>query len=476
MEVDVPSRSKHIRKRKISSDESEYLMSTDLFAACPDEGKSQLLSCLAPMAVRAGERFIHQGDEADCMYLIQKGSCTVNTEVDGVTTAVARRQTGDIVGEMALLTGENRTAHVDADTDMVLWCISRTEFDEMCLLFPAIREFVTELVTKRISPSKFAPHRTVGKYVITDVLDEGGWGIVYKGVHESLNMQVAIKMLKHAMAMDSGFLTKFQDEAKVIARLHHSNIVRVYDIEHLYRTVFIVMEYLTGSTLANIVEAEPRLPFPRVLNLLVQVAQGLEYAHARGIVHQDVKPANVFVEPSDRAKIIDFGLATPPGGEDQLELTGTPFYMAPEQIRGGQIDERTDVYALGITAFEISTGQKPFPGPDLRDVLRSHKEVPVPDPRSLNADLPVELNNLIQKATQKDPAMRHQTMGDVLADLKPIAEKYRVARTAERIAGNERMVLHMSYDGVDRGELARLVEEFCERLKKLGVELTVTDS
>ena len=166
----------------------------------------------------------------------------------------------------------------------------------------SIREFVTELITKRISQSKFTPHRTIGKYVITDVIDEGGWGIVYKGVHESLSLPVAIKMLKHAMAMDTDFLNKFENEAHVIASLNHPNIVQVYDIEHLYRTIFIVMEYLSGESLKDLLEGMPGLPFPQAMNLLIQTGEGLEYAHQQGIVHQDIKPGNIFVKERDESR------------------------------------------------------------------------------------------------------------------------------------------------------------------------------
>jgi eukaryotic-like serine/threonine-protein kinase len=465
--------SKRLKKRRITPEDSAYLMSTDFFAAAPDDSKSQVLACLAPMTIRAGERFIRQGDEADCLYLIQKGSCTVSVEKNGVTNPVTRRKSGELVGEMSILTGEYRTAHVEAETDMVVWRMSRVEFDELCLTYPGVREFVTDLVTKRISQSKFTPHRTVGKYLITDVIDEGGWGFVYKGVHESLNLPVAIKMLKHCMAMDKDFTQKFENEAHVIARLNHSNIVRVYDIEHLYRTIFIVMEYLSGQSLKDMLKGALRLPFPRILNVLIQIAEGLEYAHQEGLVHQDIKPDNVFVRDKDRIKIVDFGLACPAGAGDDLDLAGTPYYMAPEQIDGDPVDERTDIYSLGITAFEMFTGQRPFPGPNVNEILNAHRECPVPDCCSVNSDLPKELNDFIQRATQKSPSERYQSMSQVLATLKPLAEKYRVSSTVEGSSNHEKMTLVMSYRDVDQLELTRLVEDFGERLKELGVELSV---
>jgi serine/threonine protein kinase len=328
-------------------------------------------------------------------------------------------------------------------------------------------------VTKRISQSKFTPHKTVGKYLITAVIDEGGWGVVYKGVHESLNHPVAIKMLKHAMAMDRDFTTKFENEAHVIARLNHPNIVRVYDIEYLYRTIFIVMEYLAGQSLKDMLKNKPGLQFPHAMNSLIQVAEGLEYAHQEGIIHQDIKPDNVFVRESDRIKIVDFGLACPTGGGDDLDLAGTPYYMAPEQIEGDAVDERTDIYSLGITAFEVFTGQKPFPGPDVNDILRGHREELVPDCCSLNPYLPSSMNHFIQKATQKDPSMRYQNMSEVLTDLKALAAKRRPIETVEASLSSEKMAILISCHDVNKLELARLVENFTEQLKRLGVEVSM---
>jgi serine/threonine protein kinase len=469
----MKSASKRRKKRKLSREDLQFFERTALFNAVPEEGKTHFLACLAPETIRAGVRFIRQGEEADCLYLIQEGSCRVLVEKDGVTTPVIVRKFGELIGEMSILTGERRTAHVHAETDMSVWRMSRVEFDELCLAYPSICEFVTELITKRISQSKFTPHRTIGKYVITDVIDEGGWGVVYKGVHQSLNLPVAIKMLKHAMAMDTDFTNRFENEAHVIARLNHPNIVRVYDIEHLYRTIFIVMEYLAGQSLRDLLAGVSRLPFPRAMNLLIQVAEGLEYAHQKGIVHKDIKPDNIFVRDRDRVRIVDFGLACSAGMEDDPDFAGTPYYMSPEQIEGDPVDERTDIYSLGITAFEMFTGRKPFPGPNVADILKAHRELAVPDPSSVNPDLPAEVSGFIQKATQKDPAKRHQTMAEALEHLKPLAGNYQVTQTVEADSSSDTMILRMTCRDVDQLELARLVEEFAERLKELGVELSV---
>jgi len=464
-----------IKKRKMDQEDFEFLMGSELVQAAPDEARSQLMAALAPIRVKAGERFIRQGDEGSSVYLVQHGSCIVSLEKDGLVHPLTRLKSGDLVGEMAILTGEQRSAHVDAETDMALWRISGLELDEICLEFPDLREFLTEVVTHRFSRSKFTADRTIGKYVITDVIGQGGWSIVYKGTHSYLNMPVAIKMMKHNMAMDPDFLAKFQNEAKIIARFNHENIVRVYDIEHLYRTVFIVMEYLDGVSLEYILERQPTIPFESVLDFLVQVSRGLSYAHEQGIVHQDIKPANIFIQEGERAKIVDFGLACPTGSEDEIGLAGTPYYMSPEQIEGDPVDERTDIYAFGITAFELATSQRPFGGKDLAKVMTAHREEPVPDPRSLNPDLPAEFNDFVQRATRKDPGDRYQDMKQVLDDLNALAERTGVTPSVAESRRAKMMSLFMFYDDEHDVELTHLVENFTQELERLGVVLRAAE-
>ncbi len=379
------------QKKLISSSDLEFLLKTNLFTSIPRESITPLLNSLKFKHVKAGERFITQGDEGDSLYIIQSGSCIVNIEKNNILNAVARLKAGDIVGEMAVLTGESRSTHVDPETDMDLWRLTRGQFDVLSLEFPDLRNFLTEIVVKRFSSLKITANRTIGRYIINEILDQGGWSIVYKGMHSILNFPVAIKMLKHNMAMDSEFLEKFRHEAKTIARLNHPNIVKVYDIEELYRTVFIIMEFLEGFSLKYRLINMPKLSLPGMLDIILQVCSGLEYAHKQGIIHQDIKPGNIFLQPDGQAKIVDFGLACPRGNID-FDMPGTPFYMSPEQIQGEPVDERTDIYSLGIMVHELLTGKRPFPEDNLGKLLDLHVKEDTPDPRILIPDLPEELH------------------------------------------------------------------------------------
>jgi len=344
-----------MRKNSISSADFEFLLKTNLFNAVPHEAIAPLFQSLKFRHVKAGERFITQGDEGDSLYIIQNGACIINLEKDNTLNSVARLKTGDMVGEMAVLTGECRSTHVDAETDMDLWSLTRDQFDSLSQEFPDLRNFLTEIVAQRFCSSKITAVRTIGKYTINEVLDQGGWSIVYKGTHNVLNFPVAVKMLKHNMAMDPDFSEKFRREAKTIARLNHPNIVKVYDIEDLYRTVFIIMEFLEGFSLKYLLINKPKPSLVSVVDIILQVCSGLEYAHKQGIIHQDIKPANIFIQPDGQAKIVDFGLACPQGNID-FDMPGTPFYMSPEQIQGEPVDERTDIYSLGIMLYEMLKG------------------------------------------------------------------------------------------------------------------------
>jgi len=460
-------------KEGIPVEDLQFLMETQLLRATPDQFKRLLISSMTKSRVSAGDRFISQGTPGDRIYLIQEGSCVVSLEKNGQSHPISRLKAGDVVGEVAILTGENRTANVDAETDITLWSLQLERFEEISGACPEVREFLTEIATERLCSQKIMAERSIGKYIINEAVAEGGWSIVYKGFHSLLKLPVAVKMLKHNMAMDTAALKRFQGEAVTIASLNHENIVRVYDIENIYRTVFIVMEFLEGLTLKHVLQQKFRLSLDRILEILLQVCSALDYAHKKGIVHQDVKPGNVFIQRDGRVKIVDFGLACPIGWCSD-ELPGTAFYMAPEQIEGDPVDPRTDIYSLGITAYEMATGRRPFPD-DVCEVFRAHITEPTPDPRALNPYLPEEFSRFIARATQKDPEARYQDIGEVIEALSSMAAKIG-AEPRARSDGKRRMLtLFMFYEDERHLELNQLLDGFSEQLQDVGAELRVVD-
>ena len=461
-------------KRRMYPDDLEFLIASPLFNAVPLEAKCPLLDRMTPVQVKAGERFISQGDEGNTFYIIQQGSCVVNVEKNGSKHAISRLGSGDIVGEIALLTGEPRTANVDAETDMILWSLTREEFDSLCTDYPDLLDFLTELVTHRFSTEKVTANKTIGKYLISEIIGRGGWSIVYRGTHTGLNMPVAIKMLKHDMAMNPEFAERFHNEAKIVAKLNHRNIVKVFDIEELFRTIFIIMEYLEGEPLDYTLRSSPRLSIPKVLDILLQVCTGLDYAHKQGIIHQDVKPANVFLQSDGRAKIVDFGLSCPPGTID-FSLPGTVYYMSPEQIEGESVDERTDIYSFGIMAYEMITGRRPYPDDDPGILMEAHLSEDFPDPRTLVPDLPTELHYLIKRATQKDPSSRFNSFWEIIRDLQPFADKMGVERRLQPGRQGKMKSLLVFYQEEQQLSLNKLIDKFNSEVNKIGAELEIRD-
>ena len=451
----------------------EFLRGIDLLKRLHRDAICPLLNNLRFRRVHPGERLITQGDSGDACYIIQRGSCSIHVEKNGEIHRVASRREGDILGEMALLTGEPRNAHVDAETEMDLWQIGREDFDRIIQEFAELRGFLTEIVADRFASSRVTADRNIGKYLITDIIGRGGFSLVYKGIHTSLNMPVVIKMLNHDMAMDPQFRSGFEKEARTIAQFNHENIIKVYDIEARFQTVFIVMEYLEGRTLRQLFQEMHRLPARKVVHYLLQVCAGLRYAHAHGIIHQDIKPGNIFILPGERVKILDFGLAAPCGTESVM--TGTPYYMSPEQVECLPVDERADIYALGITTYEMLVGRRPFPEDDPHAVMDLHVAQDIPDPAIAVPGLPEGLRHFILKACARDRDQRYRDMDEVESDLRPVAEALDV-RAHTPGAGTRKMAtLIMLYNEEHQLDLNRLMEEFSCKVKELGIVLKAAD-
>ena len=440
------------------------------------DDKRALLGKLSYKYVRAGERFITQGEIRGCAYIINRGSGLVIVEKDGELHPVGHRGKGDIVGVVQILTGEPQHAHVDAETDMQLWVLEREQFLNISQKDPDFLDFITEIVADRFDSKRPTADRVIGKYIATDIIGRGGYSITYKGIHKALDLPVAIKMMRHNLAMDSGFLNSFYTEAKIIAKMNHENIVKVYDIEERFKTVFIIMELVEGESLTEMIDRLKAIPQALAANFLVQICSGLHFAHQQGILHQDINPSNIFVQRNDQVKILDFGLACPVDADDRSIFDGTIYYMSPEQIRCEPVDQRSDIYSLGITAYEMVTGRKPFEANHLKTLMDMHCHQDIPDPVEIVPELPETFRRFIIKACRKDANQRYQNFRDAQRALLPLVQaSYLIPRNQPSSEKRQMCNMLMTYPSERYNDVSRLIEDFSLRAQEFGVVLNVVN-
>lgn len=279
----------------------------------------------------------------------------------------------------------------------------------------------------------------LGKYEILAELGRGGFGVVYQARDTFLERTVAIKVLKPDLLMDPTFVERFQREAKAAARLVHPNIVFIYEMTEEQGQQFLVMQYLQGLALDKIIATERVLPLDRTSDILTQIASALDYAHARGFLHRDIKPSNIIVGEDGHATLTDFGLVR--AVEDTgLTTSGQTFgsakYMSPEQAQGKALDQRSDIYSLGIVFYQMLTGEVPFDADSTPAILYKQVNEPPPDLCAKRPDLPAETDRLVKRALAKDPAERFASAGEfaqaIAALVRDIAERAdRDARLAQ---------------------------------------------
>ncbi len=253
-----------------------------------------------------------------------------------------------------------------------------------------------------------------GRYEVKSVLGEGGMGVVYRAVDRELDEQVAIKLLHGDMVRrDATLLERFKQEIKLARRITHPNVVRTHDLGEAEGLYYITMEYVEGTSLDELIRRRGRLPVGVTLTVGKQLLRALEAAHAQGVIHRDIKPQNMLVDAQGFLKVMDFGIARLADSGKGLTMegavVGTPDYMAPEQLMGRELDQRTDIYAVGAVLFQCLTGQKLFPAESLPTLIMKQVEEAPRDPRSLTPDVPPALAQAILRALSKDPAARFPT-------------------------------------------------------------------
>ena len=257
------------------------------------------------------------------------------------------------------------------------------------------------------------------RYEIVGKIGTGGMADVYKAMDHKLNRFVAVKVLKPEFREDTTFIKKFRSEAQAAAGLTHPNIVNVFDVGDDGGVYYIVMELIEGITLKEYISKKGKLSIKEATSIAIQVSMGLEAAHSHGIVHRDVKPQNIIISTDGKVKVTDFGIARAASSNTiSSNVMGSVHYSSPEQVRGGYSDEKSDIYSLGITLYEMVTGRVPFDGDTTVAIAIKHLQEEMVPPSVYTPDLPYSLEQIILKCTQKSVDRRYSRMEDVIADLK----------------------------------------------------------
>ncbi len=257
------------------------------------------------------------------------------------------------------------------------------------------------------------------RYEILEKIGTGGMSDVYRAKCHKLNRFVAVKVLKQEFSENANFVSKFTTEAQAAAGMMHPNIVNVYDVGEESGIHYIVMELVEGITLKKYIEKKARLSVKEAISIAIQVSMGIEAAHNNHIIHRDIKPQNIMISKDGKVKVTDFGIAKAVSSNTiTSNVMGSVHYTSPEQARGGYSDEKSDIYSLGITMFEMLTGRVPFNGETTVAIAIKHIQEPMPSPREYISEIPISVEQIVLKCTQKSPDRRYQSMGELIEDLK----------------------------------------------------------
>ncbi len=392
----------------------ELLRSRGPLAAISAPALRELVAVAENRTYAPGDRLMVQGDAADGLLILLEGSAYALLRDHDGDHRLGTFAEGDVVGEMALVTRRPRSADVIADTPVRALLLRTEAFDQLAGRYLELAIVLTRLVSDRLGQASrdgFGGKHVEG-FRILRCVGRGGMSVVYRAREEATGELVALKMMSYRLIYDALALSRFQREAELLQDLDHQNITRLKRVFPAYHTYFLVMELCEGADLRRLVAARGPLPEHEVRAILGQLARALDYVHQRGLVHMDVKPANVMITRDGDVKLTDFGIAVPVVPVDErtssgdVSVLGTPGFMAPEQLTGGRVDSRTDIYALGCLAYELLTGHHLFNTTDLFELVHAKLTTTVPRAADIGGGISAELHAFLERSLQVKPADR----------------------------------------------------------------------
>ena len=405
---------------------AHVLRTVPLFRDVPADDLLAIWRCLEEVRAPAGSVLCEQGAPGDAMYIVQAGQIEVRLGLDENGVRIRSGGPGDFVGEMALLTGEPRSADVVVTEDAVLWALDRREFDTLLDRSTSLSKALNRALAGRVAvmTRMVAQHTPsgggvsglrFGPFRVVEQLGAGGMAVVYAAVHETTKASAALKVLPAAWGAAPELQARLVREADALRLVDHPNVVRVLDVGEVEQALgggcYIALEWLPQG-LDRVLRAQFPEPLaaPAALRMAGGVADALAATHRAGLLHRDVKPSNVMLRADATPVLTDFGLATLLSEQAlRARLTptnvavGTADYMAPEQIEGGPPDPRTDLYALGVVLYELLAGHVPFAGREPMAALDAHRREPPPP---LPAEVPAAAREIVERALRKKPAER----------------------------------------------------------------------
>jgi len=305
---------------------------------------------------------------------------------------------------------------------------------EFGIVSPHLQSSISKTETLQTPVNELTTGSTfAGRYQVIEELGHGGMGRVYKAYDTEIKEKIALKLLRPEIGIDEEIIERFRNELKLARKISQRNVCRMHDLNKDEGAYYITMEYVVGEDLKRLIKKVGRMPAGKAISIGKQVCEGLAEAHGLGIIHRDLKPQNIMVDEAGNAKIMEFGIARSLAGKGITGagvMIGTPEYMSPEQVEGREVDERSDIYSLGVVLYEMATGRVPFEGDTPFTIGVKHKSEIPKDPKELNAQIPGEFSLLILRCLEKDKAKRFQNIEDLHADLEKVEQGL---PTAERL-------------------------------------------